>query len=99
MGYTVLFIRVDEDSSLANSSEFCALIQSVNCLLETAGTGNSTNNGMVETGNKAKANMVRSMLSTMNVIFGHLLEPPLTIEQFWCYAYQHTCFIQRRLYN
>ena len=99
MGYTVLFIRVDEDSSLANSSEFCTLIQSLNCLLETTGGGNSTNNGMVESGNRPKANMVRSILSTMNIIFGQHLEPPLKIEQFWCFAYQHTCFIQRRLYN
>ena len=94
IGYTVLFVRVDEDGSHANSSEFCSLIQSLNCLLETTGGGNSTNNGMVKSGNHPIANMIRSILLTMNIIFGDKLEPPLKIEQFWCFAYQHTCFIQ-----
>ena len=99
MGYTVLFIRVDEDSSLANSSEFCTLVQDMNCLLETTGGGNSTNNGMVESGNRSRGNMVRSILSTMNVIFGHELPSDIKMEAFWCFAYQHACFIQRRLFN
>ena len=99
MGFTVLFIRVDEDGSLANSSEFCTLVQSLNCLLETTGGGNSTNNGMVERGNRTRANMIRSMLSTMNMLFGEHLPKDVLIDQFWCFAYQHACFTQRRLYN
>jgi hypothetical protein len=44
MGFEVTFIRVDEDSSLAKSAEFCSLIMNMNCLLQTTGGGNSTNN-------------------------------------------------------
>jgi hypothetical protein len=45
MGYQVIFIRVDEDKGLARSSEFCALVVKLNCVLETTGDGNKTNNG------------------------------------------------------
>ena len=82
MGYEVIFIRVDEDSSLANSSEFCSLIKKLNCLLETTGGGNSTNNGMVETGNRSRANMVRSSLATMDIMFGNELPKEISIDQF-----------------
>jgi hypothetical protein len=57
-GFQVNFIRVDEDKALANSAEFCQLICDLNCVLETTGGGNSTNNGMVERGNRVNANMV-----------------------------------------
>lgn len=99
MGHIVTFIRVDEDGSLANSSEFCSLLMRLNCLLETTGGGNSTNNGMVEVGNRTKANMVRAQLSTMKILFGHTLPEDIPITKFWCFAYQNACFIQRRLYN
>ena len=54
---------------------------------------------MVERGNRTRANMIRSMLATMNMIFGHHLPTDITIDKFWCFAYQHACFTQRRLYN
>ena len=99
MGHNVTFIRVDEDGSLANSTEFCRLLMTMNCLLETTGGGNSTNNGIVEVGNRTKANMIRSQLSTMNLLFGHTLPEDTPITKFWCFAYQMACFILRRLYN
>ena len=53
MGYNTHFVRVDEDSSLTQSSEFCKLLVDMKCILETTCGGNSTNNGMVEVGNKS----------------------------------------------
>ena len=99
MGYNTNFVRVDEDSSLAQLSEFCKLLVDMNCILETTGGGNSTNNGMVEIGNRSRANMVRAQLSTLNIMIHDVLPKHMDIKSFWCYAYQHSCFLQRRLYN
>ena len=99
MGFETTFIRVDEDGALAKSSEFCKLLVDLNCILETTGGGNSTNNGVVERGNRTRANMVRAQLATLNLLIHKVLPSDMDIRQFWCYAYQHSCFLQRRLYN
>jgi hypothetical protein len=99
MGFEVTFIRVDEDSALARSSEFCQLIIDLSCLLQTTAGGNSTNNGRVERGNRTKANMIRSQLTSMKMIMGTSLPSSVPIEKFWCFAYQHGNFILRRTYN
>jgi hypothetical protein len=99
MGYEVIFIRVDEDSSLARSSEFCSQVIKLNCVLETTGGGNSENNGKVERPNRIKGDMVRSSLATAKKIFGHLLPSDLPIQKFWCFAYSHANYTLRRLYN
>ena len=99
MGYQVTFIRVDEDKGLARSSEFCALVVELNCVLETTGGGNSTNNGKVERQNRSKADMVRSALATGQILFGSDLPSDMSMESFWCFAYQHACYTHRVLYN
>jgi hypothetical protein len=99
MGFEVTFIRVDEDGALARSAEFCQLIVDLSCLLQTTAGGNSTNNGRVERGNRTKANMICSQLTTMQMIMGKNLPPSVPIEKFWCFAYQHSNFILRRTYN
>jgi hypothetical protein len=43
--------------------------------------------------------MIRSMLATMKAMFGHSLPPDITIQKFWCFAYQHANFVLRRTYN
>ena len=48
MGYSALFVRVDEDASLARSKEFCSVVVSHGCILQTTGGGNSEANGKVE---------------------------------------------------
>ena len=99
MGFETTFVRVDEDGALAKSSEFCKLLVDMNCVLETTGGGNSTNNGIVERGNRSRANMVRAQLATLNLLIHKVLPSDMDIREFWCYAYQHSCFLQRRLYN
>ena len=99
MGYIINFLRVDEDGSLANNSHFCEFVFKQSCILETTGGGNSENNGRVERGNRTKADMVRAQLSAMNIIMGDLLPSSMMIEQFWCFAYCHACFVMRRIYN
>jgi hypothetical protein len=98
-GFQVNFIRVDEDRALANSAEFCQLICDLNCVLETTGGGNSTNNGIVERGNRVNANMVRTALTTMSTILGDDMPKDFNIEELWCFALQHSVFVRRRLYN
>ena len=99
MGHHVTFIRVDEDKGLAQSSELCALVVNLNCVLETTGGGNSENNGKVERQNRSKADMVRSALATGQILFGADLPSDMKIEELWCFAYQHACYTHRVLYN
>lgn len=61
-GYPVHVIRVDEDSGLAKSSDFCRLLADLQVILETTGGYNSTNNGKVERPHRTKANHIRSDL-------------------------------------
>ena len=67
--------------------------------METTGGGNSSNNRMVEQGNRTKADMIRSQLSTMKILMGNDLPKGLEIQKFWCFAYQYSSFILRRMYN
>ena len=99
MGYQVTFIPVDEDKGLTQSSEFCTLVVQLNCVLETTGSGNSNNNGKVERQNRSKADMVLSALATGQNLFGSDLPSDMTIETFWCFAYQHACYTHCVLYN
>ena len=99
MGYTVIFVRVDEDGALAKSSEFCRLIRDdLFCLLETTGGGNSTNNGVSERSNYTRADMMRSQLTLMYLLFGKHLPQNIDMNMFWCFAYLNAAFVQRRLY-
>ena len=99
MGYTVLFVRVDEDGALAKSTEFCNLIKDLTCLLETTGGGNSSNNDISERSNYTRADMMRSQLTVMHLMFGRHLPEGIEINMFWCFAYSMAAFIQRRIYN
>jgi hypothetical protein len=99
-GFQVNFVRVDEDRGLARSAEFCELILELNCILETTAGGNSTNNGMVERGNRVNANMIRSALTTLkSLIPPDELPTSMKIEELWCFALRHSVFVQRRMYN
>ena len=99
MGHVVNFIRVDEGGELANSSSFTEFVFKSDCILESTGAGNSTNNGKVERQNRTKADMIRSSLSTLNVMINDDLPDDLNVESFWCLAYTHANFIKRRLYH
>jgi hypothetical protein len=99
MGYEVIFIQVDKDSSLARSSEFCQDIIQLQCILETTGGGKSKNNGKVERPNRVKGDMVRSSLATAKKIFCKHLPSDLPIQKFWCFADSHATYTHCRLYN
>jgi hypothetical protein len=98
-GFQPCFCHVDEGGELANSSEFCQMLINEGLVMSTTGGGNSTNNGKVERPNQTKANMIWSMLATMKLLFGHTLPEHITIQMFWCFAYQHANFVLRRTYN
>jgi hypothetical protein len=68
-------------------------------VMSTTGGGNSSNNGKVERPNQTKANMIRLMLATMKLMFGHTLPEHIMIQMFWCFAYQHANFMLRQTYN
>jgi hypothetical protein len=99
-GFQVNFIRVDEDRALANSSEFCQLIVDLHCVLETTAGGHSENNGKVERGNRTNANMVRSALTTLKcILVSRKVSISIDLTKLWCFALQHSVYIQRRMYN
>ena len=99
LGHVINFIRVDEGGELANSSVFAEFVFKNNCILQTTGGGNSTNNGIVERGNRTKADMIRSQLTTMSILMKSYLPPDFKIETLWCFVYCHTAFVMRRMYN
>ena len=99
MGHVVNFIRVDEGGELANSSSFAEFVFKCDCVLESTGAGNSTNNGKVERQNRTKADMTRAGLSTLNLLIKDDLPDDLPVEKFWCLAYQHSNFIKRRMFH
>ena len=94
MGHPVIFVRVDEDGALAKSSEFCTLIIQMNCLLETTGGGRSENNGIVEVGNRTRANMIRTNLSTLYMMIKSKMPADMDIRLFWCFCYLQAVFTQ-----
>ena len=99
MGYVVNFIRVDEGGELANSSSFAEFVFKQDCILESTGAGNSTNNGKVERPNRTKGDMIRAGLSSLHILIKDDLPEDVSIESFWCLAYCHANFIKRRLFN
>ena len=99
MGHVVNFIRVDEGGELANSSSFAEFVFKCDCVMESTGAGNSTNNGKVERQNRTKADMTRAGLSTLHLLIKDDLPDELPVEKFWCLAYQHANFIKRRMYH
>lgn len=98
-GHNPTFVRVDEDSALAECSHFCALLVELGCILETTGGYNSTNNGKVERSHLTLKNMVRASLYNAQLLFGDSLPPNLPIQKFWCFALQHAAYTLRRMYN
>ena len=101
MGYKIIFIQVDEDGALAQSTEFCRMVQKdIKCLLETIGGDNINNNGISERSNfTSRADMIQSLLTTMYLLFGKHLPQGITINMFWCFAYTHSGHVMRCLYN
>ena len=99
LGHVINFIRVDEGGELANSTVFSEFVFKNNCILQTTGGGNSTNNGKVERGNRTKADMIRAQLTTMNILMRPSLPPNFNIATFWCFVYCHTPFVMRRMFN
>ena len=99
MGYVVNFLRVDEGGELANSSSFAKFVFKSDCILESTGAGNSTNNGKVERQNRTKADMVRAELSTLALLMKDDLPEDIEIEKFWCLCYCHANFVKRRMYH
>jgi hypothetical protein len=99
-GFQVNFVRVDEDQGLARSAEFCELILELNCVLETTAGGNSTNNSIVERGNRVNANMIHSALTTLKSLIPKDESPTtMKIEELWCFALQYCVYVQRRMHN
>ena len=99
MGYVVNFIRVDEGGELANSSSFAEFVFKSDCILESTGGGNSTNNGKVERQNRTKGDMIRAELSTLNFMIKDDLPDQMPVESFWCLSYCHANFVKRRMYS
>ena len=99
MGFNPIYCHMDEDGALARSSEFCKAIIDEGCILRTTGGGNSTNNGMVESGNGFDIDLIRPTLGTMHLMFGKQLPQDLPIQNFWCCALQMVTVLRRRLYN
>ena len=102
LNYKVLYLKVDEDGSLARSSEFCSKVEELNCVLQTTGGYNSTSNGQVERSNRFDANVVRPSLSTMNLLMGDKLAKlpkPININKFWCCALNNGTIVHRMVYN
>ena len=81
MGYVVNFLRVDEGEELANSSSFAEFVFKSDCVLESTGAGNSTNNGKVERQNRTKAGMVRTELSTLALLMQDDLPKDMEIKK------------------
>ena len=92
---------MDEDGALAQSTEFCRMVQKdIKCLLETIGGDNINNNGISERSNfTSRADMMQSLLTTMYLLFGKHLPQGITINMFWCFAYTHSGHVMRCLYN
>ena len=82
MGYVVNFIRVDKGGELANSSSFAEFVFKQDCILESTGAGNSTNNGKVERPNRTKADMIRAGLSSLHILIKDDLPEDVSIESF-----------------
>ena len=99
MGFNTVYCHMDEDGALARCSEFCQAIIDQACILRTTGGGNSSNNGIVESGNGFDIDLIRPTLGMMHLMFGSQLPSDLHITQFWCCALQMVTFLRRRLYN
>ena len=99
LGYAPIFIRVDRDGALAQSAEFCMVVTSENCILETTGGGNSSNNGMAEVQNRADATLVRSGLMTLLLMIRHVKPAELDIRKFWCCILMLVNEVKRKVIN
>ena len=88
-GYTVEQLRVDEDGSLARSTEFMRMVVKVlHMAVQTTGGYNSTNNGMVESPIKPVKRMIRAFL------VGAALPDPI-----WCFAFCYAVYLLNHRYN
>ena len=89
IGYTVGDVRVDEDGSLARSTEFMkTCIDELKLVVQTTGGYNSENNGMVESPIKPIKRCIRVFLigATMPDII-------------WCYAFCWAIYVMNHRYN
>jgi hypothetical protein len=87
-GIMVQCIRVDEDGTLANSSEFCNFILQRKISLETTGGYASFLNGKIERHHRTIAQMVRSMLLNSGLP-----------NSLWCFAAEAAADMYRYTYH
>ena len=88
-GLEVIELRVDEDGSLANSTEFMAMCRDeLNLTVQTTGGYASTINGKAETPNRTIKRMIRTMLIGAGLP-----------DELWCFAFQYAIFLLRNRYN
>ena len=71
----IRYLRVDEDGSLANCTEFCALLKYEDIILQTTGGYASNLNGKAESLNKACKRSIATILSAAHMDVS-----------FWCFA-------------
>ena len=83
-----VFIRVDEDGSLARSSWFMKTCHTMNIIVQTKDGYESSLNSKSESPNKILDNIKISLL----LYSSHKKEP-------WCFAYQYAIWISRRTDN
>ena len=82
----VKYVRVDEDKSLANCTEFCQLLHDNHVQLQGTGGYASNKNGKVESLNKSLKYATIAALTSANM--------PI---DFWCFAMQHCNTIIRNM--
>ena len=87
-GYAVAEFRVDEDSSLARSTEWNMICYQEGVNVESTGGYESTLNGKAERPHRTVKNMMRCQL------IGSALPDPL-----WCLSYQFSILILRMRWN
>eukprot|EP00978_Attheya_sp_CCMP212_P028087 scaffold95999_cov85-Attheya_sp.AAC.1 len=88
MGKNPLYIRVDEGGELANLTDFCRSVVSMNLILETTGGYVSKLNGKNESLNGYAKGMVQVFLMSRS-----------HTDDKWCFAFCYAIWIIRRVLN
>jgi hypothetical protein len=88
-GYRALELRIDEDGSLANSTNFMRVCtEDLHLAIQTTGGYNSENNGMVESPIKPIKRMVRLFLIGAGMS-----------DELWCFAFTYAVYVHNHRYN